>query len=229
VALIRSFLYTIFFYLGSIPLVIGAALSAIVGPPALWRASRLWAQYHYWCVRNILGIRVVVEGTFPTRDAIIAIKHEAALETIETLRLIDRPAVVMKAELFKIPVWGWVAERHGSIPVARETGSAALRRMLKAANAAMAAGRPIVIFPEGTRIPHGEAPPLRPGIAGLYKTLGVPIVPVALDSGQLWQRRRLIKRSGVVTIRIGEPIPNGLPRAEVEARVHAGINALNQS
>lgn len=227
-ALIRSLLYTIMFYLGSIPLVIGAALSAVVGPPALWRASRLWAQYHYWCVHNILGIRVVVEGTFPDHHAIIAIKHESALETIETLRLIDRPAVVMKAELFRIPIWGWVAERHGSIPVARETGSTALRRMLKAANAAVAAGRPIVIFPEGTRVAHGEAPHLRPGIAGLYKTLGVPIVPVALDSGRLWQRRRLVKHSGVVTVRIGEPIPNGLPRADVEARVHAGINALNQ-
>jgi 1-acyl-sn-glycerol-3-phosphate acyltransferase len=228
VALIRSLLYTLFFYVGGAPLIIWAALSAVIGPPALWRASRLWAQYHYWCVRNFLGIRVVVEGTFPTRDAIIAIKHEAALETIEILRLIDRPAVVMKAELFKIPVWGWVAERHGSIPVARETGSTALRRMLKAANAAIAKGRPIVIFPEGSRIAHGEAPATKPGIAGLYKTLAVPIIPVALDSGRLWKRRELIKRAGIVTIRIGDPIPNGLPRAEVEARVHAGINALNQ-
>jgi 1-acyl-sn-glycerol-3-phosphate acyltransferase len=228
VALIRSLLYTLIFYLGSIPLVTLAAIATFVSPRALWAASRRWAQFHYWCVRWLLGIKVVVDGEFPTRDAIIAIKHESALEAIETLRLIARPAVVMKAELFDIPLWGLAADRHGSIPVARETGSAALRRMLKAANDAIGQDRPIVIFPEGTRIAHGDSPPLRPGIAGLYKTLGVPIVPVALDSGRLWKRRSFVKRAGIVTIRIGAPIPTGLPRAEVERRVHEGINALNQ-
>lgn len=227
-ALIRSLLYTLAFYIGGAPLILWAALSALISPQALWASSRLWARYHYWCVRWLLGIRVNVRGEFPTRDAIIAIKHESALETIETLRLIDRPAVVMKAELFSIPVWGAVAKRHGSIPVARETGSAALRRMLKAANEAMAQLRPIVIFPEGSRVPHGESPPTKPGIAGLYKTLGVPVVPVALDSGRLWKRRSFIKRAGIVTVQIGDPIPTGLPRDEVERRVHAGINALNQ-
>lgn len=227
-ALIRSILFMLIFYLGSVPLVIAAALAALIGERALWNAARRWAQFHYLCVRYLLGIRVVVEGRFPAREAIIAMKHESALETIETLRLIDRPSVVMKAELFRIPVWGKVAERHGSIPVAREAGSAALRRMLKAANAALAQHRPIVIFPEGTRVPHGSAPSLRPGIAGLYKTLGVPIVPVAIDSGRLWPRRAFVKRPGVVTIRIGDAIPPGLPRDVVEQRVHAGINALNQ-
>ena len=217
-ALIRSLLYTLVFYLGSIPLVTLAAIATFVGPRALWAASRRWAQFHYWCVRRLLGIKVVVEGEFPTRDAIIAIKHESALETIETLRLIDRPAVVMKAELFQIPLWGRAADVHGSIPVARAAGATALRRMLKAANAAIAEGRPIVIF---------EQPPTKPGIAGLYKTLGVPVVPVALDSGRLWKRRSFVKRSGIVTIRIGDPIPTGLPREDVERRVHDGINALN--
>jgi 1-acyl-sn-glycerol-3-phosphate acyltransferase len=228
VALIRSLVFTLVFYLGSVLLVSWAAISAAISPPALWRASRLWARYHYWCVRWLLGIRVVVQGEFPKQGAIIAIKHESALETIETLRLIDRPAVVMKAELFNIPVWGKVAERHGSIPVARETGSAALRRMLKAANDAIAQDRPIVIFPEGSRIPHGECPPTKPGIAGLYKMLGVPIVPVALDSGRLWSRRSFVKRSGIVTIRVGDAIPSGLSRDDVERRVHTGINVLNQ-
>jgi 1-acyl-sn-glycerol-3-phosphate acyltransferase len=227
VALIRSLLYTLIFYLGSIPLVTLAAIATFVSPPALWAASRRWAQFHYWCVRWLLGIEVVVEGEFPKRDAIIAIKHESALETIETLRLIDRPAVVMKAELFQIPLWGRAANVHGSIPVARETGATALRRMLKAANAAVSEKRPIVIFPEGSRVPHGERPPTKPGIAGLYKTLGVPIVPVAIDSGRLWTRRSFVKRPGIVTIRIGAPIQIGMPREDVERLVHEGINALN--
>jgi 1-acyl-sn-glycerol-3-phosphate acyltransferase len=135
--------------------------------------------------------------------------------------------VVFKAELLRIPFWGTAALAHGVIPVARETGATALRRMLKAGRNAIAANRPVIIFPEGTRVPHGELAPLRPGVAGLYKALNLPVVPVAVDSGRVWQRHSFIKRSGVVTFKVGETIPTGLPRAEIEARIHAGINALN--
>jgi 1-acyl-sn-glycerol-3-phosphate acyltransferase len=226
ITIARSLLFTIIFYLGSVPLVSAAALSAIFGTPALITMSRLWARYHYLCVRWLLGIRVVVEGEFPT-TGIIAIKHESMLETVETLRLIDRPAVVFKAELIRIPIWGWVARRHGVIPVSREAGSAALRLMLKAARDAVAQGRPVVIFPEGTRVTPGACPALRPGIAGLYKALALPVTPVALNSGHLWPRQSFLKKSGTVTMRVGAAIPPGLGRDEIEARIHAAINSLN--
>jgi 1-acyl-sn-glycerol-3-phosphate acyltransferase len=225
----RSLLFTILFYIGSVPLVIIAVLSVPFGQNAVIASSRLWAQYHHLCVRWLLGIRTAVEGKFPTGAVIIAMKHEAMLETIEILRLIERPAVVFKAELLNIPLWGRAALSHGVIPVARETGSAALRRMLKAAREAIALNRPILIFPEGTRVAPGEQPPLRAGIAGLYKTLGVPVVPVAVNSGHLWPKRKFMKRSGVVTMRIGDPIPPGLGREEIEQRIHAAINVLNHA
>ena len=99
--------------------------------------------------------------------------------------------------------------------------------MLKAAREAVAANRPIVIFPEGTRVAPGERPELRPGVAGLYKTLGLPVYPVALNTGRLWPKGKFGKRRGVVTMKLGEPIPAGLPREEIEARIHAAINVLN--
>ena len=226
--LVRSILFTIIFYLGSVPVVIAAGLGALFGQEAVIAGSRRWAQYHYFCVRWLLGIRVEVEGRFPTGACIIAMKHESMLEAVEILRLIDRPATVFKAELIRIPVWGWVARRHGVIPISREAGSAALRMMLKAAREAAAADRPIVIFPEGTRVMPGERPALRPGIAGLYKTLGLPVYPVALNTGRLWPKGGFSKHAGVVTMRVGEPIPAGLSREEIEARIHAAINVLNQ-
>jgi 1-acyl-sn-glycerol-3-phosphate acyltransferase len=228
VTFLRSLLFNIIFYIGGIPLVIGAALSVPFGQSAVIASSRVWAQFHHLCVRWLLGIRTVVDGEFPTGAVIIAMKHEAMLETIEVLRLIERPAVVFKAELLNIPVWGRAALSHGVIPVARETGSAALRRMLKAAREAVTLDRPILIFPEGTRVAPGEQPPLRAGIAGLYKTLGLPVVPVAVNSGRLWPRRKFLKHSGVVTMRIGEPIPPGLGREEIETRIHTAINVLNR-
>src|SRR3546814_4872897 len=118
-------------------------------------------------------------------------------ETIEMLLLLDRPAIVMKRELADIPGWGWVARRYGIIPVDRKGGAAALRRMLRAAQVAIAEGRPIMIFPEGTRVAPGERPPLQPGFAGLYRSLGLPVVPVALDSGRIWQIGRASRRERV--------------------------------
>lgn len=226
-AFARSALFTLVFYGGSIPLVIAAALAMAFNQAAVIRHSRRWARFHYWCAHHILGIETRVEGALPQSGAIVAFKHESMYETIEVLRLLVRPAVVFKAELLAIPLWGRVARSHGVIPVAREAGSAALRQMLKAARAAATEQRPIVIFPEGTRVAHGARAPLRPGIAGLYKSLGLPIVPIALDSGRVWPRGRFIKHAGVVTLRVGEAIPPGLDRDEVERLVHEAINALN--
>jgi 1-acyl-sn-glycerol-3-phosphate acyltransferase len=227
VNLVRSLLYTLVFYLGSIPYVVASFLAIPFGQPAILGPPRAWAWFHYQCVRWLLGIRIVVDGELPQTGAIVAFKHESMLETIEVLRLFDRPAVVFKAELLKIPLWGSAALAHGVIPVARETGATALRRMLKAGRHAIGDGRPVIIFPEGTRVPHGDHAPLRPGIAGLYKALGIPIVPVAVDSGRVWPRKGFVKRPGIVTFRVGMPIPTGLARDDVETRVHAGINALN--
>jgi 1-acyl-sn-glycerol-3-phosphate acyltransferase len=98
--------------------------------------------------------------------------------------------------------------------------------MLAEAKELIAEGRPILIFPEGTRVPHGQAPELKSGIAGLYRLLNLPVVPIACDSGRLLPKKGL-KRPGIVTFRVGETIPPGLPREEIEARVHAAINALN--
>jgi 1-acyl-sn-glycerol-3-phosphate acyltransferase len=148
------------------------------------------------------------------------------VETIESLRFAERPVVVMKRELTQIPLFGWVTRRYGVIGVDREAGASALRTMLAEGKKAVAEGRPVAIFPEGTRVPHGQAPPLRPGFAGLYRALGLPVVPVAHDSGRLWGRG-FVKRAGVIHVRVGEVIPAGLKRDDIEAQVHAEINALN--
>jgi 1-acyl-sn-glycerol-3-phosphate acyltransferase len=122
--------------------------------------------------------------------------------------------------------WGHAARAHGSIGVDRDAGAAAMRRMIAEAKRAKASGRPIILFPEGTRVPHGEQPELRAGLAGLYKILGLPVVPVALNSGKVWPRG-FVKYPGVVTLKVGDEIPPGLPREDIEARVHKAINALN--
>lgn len=223
---LRSLLFLLVFYTGTL-LFVAAALAALpFGRTALRAVANQWARFHSGCARRILGISARVEGPVPKGGVLIAAKHESMFETLEMPVLFRNPAVVMKRELAQIPIWGWLAQRYGMIPIDREGGAAALRRLLKLAGEATAEGRPVVIFPEGTRVPHNEAPPLQPGFAGLYRALNLPIVPLALDSGRFWGRSLLGKRPGIVTFRFGEPIPPGLPRREAEARVHAAINAL---
>lgn len=227
-AALRSLLFALFFYGGTVPAVLLSFPISLFGTKAIRGWAHLWARYHRFCARFLLGVRTRVEGNPPRGACLVACKHQSMFETLEMILMLDEPATVLKRELSDIPLWGWVTWRYGVIPIDRKGGATALRGMMRAAEAAIAEGRPIAIFPEGTRVPVGEAPPLQPGFAGLYRVLKLPVVPVAVDSGRLWPRGRFIKRPGIVTMRFLEPIEPGLPRAEIEARVHAAINVLER-
>jgi 1-acyl-sn-glycerol-3-phosphate acyltransferase len=225
VAALRSLAFYVLFYGGSALLVVASVVAVIAQKRWLRRLVSQWGHWHLWCVEKVLGVQVVLEGTLPEGPVLIAVKHEAFFEAIDTPRLLTFPAVFAKQELFRIPGWGYSALVYGLIPVAREEGAKALRQMIATARERVEEGRPLVIFPEGTRVAHGTRPPLQAGFAGLYKLLRLPVVPIAVDSGATYHR--LIKRPGRITYKVGETIPAGLPRAEVEARVHQAINALN--
>jgi 1-acyl-sn-glycerol-3-phosphate acyltransferase len=223
---LRSLVFYAAFYLGSVYFVLASLVAIPLVPEERFRKiPNAWSHFHRWCVTHILGITVRTEGVRPEGPAFFAIKHESFFEAIDLATMLDEPVPYAKEELFRIPGWGRVARAYGGIAVAREAGAKGLRTMLVASRKHIDSGRQLAIFPEGTRMPHGTRPPLRAGFAGLYKLLGLPVVPVAVDSGPLYQR--LWKRRGTITIRFGEPIPPGLPREELEARVHAAINVLN--
>jgi len=224
---LRTLVFTIFFYGLSVVLVLLVPFVALLGSDALRSYAMAWVGLMAWSARWILGIRVQIEGEIPQGPAIFAGKHESLFEALELSRLLGSPATVMKRELAQIPLWGWAARRYGVIIVNRTANAAALRSMMKDAKAALAQGRSVLIFPEGTRVKPGEAPALRSGFAGLYRMLDLPVVPIAVRSGHVWPKHG-IKKPGVITFRFEPVIPPGLPRAEAEARVHAGINALNR-
>ena len=224
--LVRSLLYALIFYPGSVLYVLSGIAVLPLGRGPVRRVADGWTDFNRFCARFLLGIRTRIEGEVPSGAVLVACKHQSMFETTEMQCILDTPATVMKSELGRIPLWGRLTRAYGIIPVDRDGGGPALRKLLRSAGEAVAEGRPIVIFPEGTRVAPGERPPLEPGFAGLYRALNLPVIPVALDSGLIWPRRSFAKRPGVVTMRFGDPIPPGLPRKEAEARVHAAINAL---
>lgn len=224
-AVLRNLAYYAVFYTGSVLVTLAAFLTSRLDPRIFRACVHAWSGLQRWSVEHLLGSSVIIEGGPLDQPAIYAIKHESFFEAIDAPTLFRLPVVLAKAELFRIPGWGRAALTYGLIPVDRDAGAKALMAMMRSAKAAAAAGRPLVIFPEGTRVPHGERRALQSGFAGLYKALGLPVVPVAVDSGPSY--RGLIKPRRPITYRFGTPIPPGLPRAEAEALVLDAINALN--
>ena len=199
--------YAAFYFATLLHLAAGfAALAA--GAPVFGRVAQSWARWHRFLLKRLLRIGIELEGAPPPTGTLIAIKHESFFEAIDQPNLLDHPAVFAKAELLRIPLWGRVAAAYGVIPIERDQGAKALRRMIVAAREASANGRQLVIFPEGTRVPHGETPQLKAGFAGIYKMLRLPVVPVAVDSGPLY--RGMWKRPGTIHVRFRRDDPAGI-------------------
>ena len=223
--ILRNLLFYLAFYLGSFFYTSAAVIVAPFDRETLRRVVRGWSRYHRACARYLLGCKLRIEGAVSDKPVLYAFRHESFFEAIDMPAQFTNPSVFAKKELFDIPLWGRGAAAFGLVPVARSDGAKALMAMVRAAKELHREGRPLVIFPEGTRMPHGQRSELRSGFAGLYKLLGLPVVPVAVDSGPLYHR--FLKRRGTITYRFGEELPPGLPRAEIEARVEDAMNALN--
>jgi 1-acyl-sn-glycerol-3-phosphate acyltransferase len=233
---LRSAAFNLWFYAATAVL----ALSSLVvnlGPPTWTQGlARLWARTVLGGLEPLCGITVVVTGRehLPAEGAaLIASQHQSAFDTIVWLLLVPHTSYVLKKELMHIPLYGGVVRKLGMIAVDRSAGAAAIRALLRGADAAVAQGRQIVIFPEGTRAPPGTMLPLHPGIAALAARTGLPVIPVVTDSGSHWGRRAFRKQPGVIHVAIQPPLPAGLPRAELMARLAtlyaAGVQHVDNS
>lgn len=229
---VRSLLFVVLFYLWW-------TFVALAGLPFLllprrWLVGplRFQARVVVFLLRLTTGIRVEFRGLEhrPTGAAVIGAKHQCMFDTIAPLTVLPDGAYVMRDSLLKIPFYGWLSAKAEMIPIDRQGHAGALRRMLAAAKAAIAKDRQVVIFPEGTRLPVGATGVYKPGVAALYKALGVPCVPLATNSGAHWPPHGLIRRPGLIVYEFLEPIPPGLDRREfmrlLEERVEAGSKAL---
>lgn len=229
---VRSILYNIYMF-GSLTLFLMGAVFMIPGPVRpLERAMVWWTHVARKGLKAIVGLDHEVRGreNLPEGPIILASKHQSAWDTMAFLWLFERPVYIVKKELLSIPFWGWCARRSGHIPVDRAGGASALKQMVRDSLAALAAGREIIIFPEGTRTAPGMRRAYHPGIAALYSQAGVPVVPVALNSGMFWGRRSFEKRPGRIVLEFLPAIPPGLDRkafvAELQARIETASDRL---
>ena len=223
--IIRSLLFNVLFYVNLILfLVLG---SPFFFTPRIWsiRALQVWARSSLWLLRVVAGIGMELRGRehIPQGPALIAGKHQSFWETFAILPWLDDPAMVLKKELVYIPWFGWFARKFRMIAVERSAGSAALRNLVRQAEACIADGRQVVIMPEGTRRAPDDPPAYKPGAAALYATLGVPCVPFALNSGLFWPRRKFLRHPGTIVLEFLPPIPPGLPRKAFQVALEGSI------
>lgn len=235
-AALRSLLFNLLFFTFT------AAGAVLLSPTLLLRPSvalglvRWWSRQVLVLLRVVAGITVRVTGREHLPDggpALIAAKHQSAFDTIVWLSLLPKPAYVLKAELLLMPFYGWFSRRAGMIGVDRGAGAAAMRSLIRGAEKALAEGRQVVIFPQGTRVAarRGTAAthPYQPGVFALYARSGLPVIPVATDSGLCWPRRAFLKRPGVITVAILSPIAPGLPRPGFAAALADAIETASDS
>lgn len=229
---IRLVLFQIYFWSWS-------TLINIVWLPALAlpritvvRGMEIWAAVSFWGLKHIIGLEYEIRGreNLPAGAAVFAFKHMSMWETIAQHILLRDPATVMKRELLRVPGYGWYAQKCEMIVIDRDGHASALRNLIRSARERIAAGRPIVIFPEGTRKLPGEAPDYKPGVAALYSSLDAPCVPVALNSGLFWARKGTKPRAGRIVVEILPAIAPGLSRAafmtELQERIEAATSRL---
>ncbi len=221
---VRSALYNLYFWTVTAVMAIASLPIRFFLPDAALAYGKLWVRILLGGLPPLAGIRIAVTGreNLPeTGPALIASQHQSAFDTLVWLTLVPRPAYVLKRELLKLPFFGPMVRPAGQIPIDRAGGASAVRSLLAEADRALAAGRQIIIFPEGTRVAPGKVGPLAPGIAALATHTGLPVIPVATDSGRLWARRGFFRRPGTIRIAIRPPLPPRLPRQELLARLRA--------
>ncbi len=229
---IRSVIFNIFLYFWMFVPTFAMLWIILLPDRQFFACVRWWQCQVERMERLILGLRYEVIGreNIPEGPCIIASKHQSAWETLRLNVLFDAPAIVLKQELVKVPIWGWYGWRCGMIPVDRSASVKALQRMMKAANKAIAKGRKIFIFPQGTRVLPGVKTPYKSGTAALYKQLNLPVVPMAVNSGLFWPKGAFIKKPGTITIEFLPPIPAGLSRAqfmrEIEEKIETASDRL---
>ena len=227
---LRSLAFNVAFYLWSVGLTLATLpFYFFLSQDKAMNVVRLWTSGMSWLLRTIAGTTYQVRGldNLPPGGALIACKHQSAWETLALVPILPNPTYVMKAELGRIPVFGAYTKKAGMIRIDRRGRTTALRALAERARSEIAKGRQVVMFPEGTRRPPGAPPDFQSGIALLYKTLGVPIIPAALNSGLYWPRHKLTIHPGTIILEFLPPIPAGLDSRTFLDRLQSAIETAS--
>jgi 1-acyl-sn-glycerol-3-phosphate acyltransferase len=227
---VRSLLFNAAFYaVTAMFLILPLPVYFILPQAFAMGVVRNWGRAGIWLLGALAGTRLEIRGrdNIPAGATIVAAKHQSMFETFALAPQFPNPAFVVKSELKWVPIFGQYMVKAGMIIVDRSAGISALRHLAARGRSEIAKGRDIVIFPEGTRRPPGAPPDYHPGVAHLYRALGVPVVPVALNSGLFWPRRKFLRYPGTIVMEFLPAIPPGLDARRFMERLQRDIEGAS--
>ncbi|MCO5090784.1 1-acyl-sn-glycerol-3-phosphate acyltransferase [Bosea sp. (in: a-proteobacteria)] len=228
---LRSLAFNVLFYANLVLWLILAVLPSLILPKRVLLAVAIaWSHSSLWLLRVVAGTRCEITGVenIPEGGLMVAAKHQSFLETFALVTVFRNPVFILKRELTWIPLFGWGLTKLGMIPVDRGARARALADVTRRAKVELGQnGRQLLIFPEGTRRAPGAPPAYKFGVAHLYAELGVPCLPVALNSGLFWPRRKFLRRPGTVRIAILPPIAPGLDKVAFQELLQERIESAS--
>jgi len=225
VLVLRSVAFNILFNLNLLAHVIVAIPTFALPRRAFMAIARSWGRTTNWLLGAVTDTKVEYRGVgkIPSGPLLVAAKHQSVWETAALLPLFEDPAYIFKRELMWIPILGWYAWKTDMIPVDRNARGGALAGMIARVRDELARGRQVIIFPEGTRTAPGAPPAYKIGVTRLYEAANVPCLPIALNSGLFWPRRKFMRHPGTIRLEVLDPIPAGLDAETFAARLQRDI------
>ncbi|MGC6518369.1 MAG: lysophospholipid acyltransferase family protein [Candidatus Puniceispirillaceae bacterium] len=222
--ILRSLLFNIFFYAGTVFIAVGLSPLLLLPRPVAIALGRFWGYYTNLCLRIFVGISHEMRGDMHlSRQVIYAAKHQSAWETMTLCWRLNGPVIILKKELSRLPFVGWFMLRSGAIAVDRKAGMKALKSLRKEAISAQKSGRSLQIYPQGTRVQPGQSADYQVGIYAIYDATNLPVIPIALNSGHYWGPRAFLKKPGTIAVSFLPEIEPGLSRKEFMSRLENAI------
>ena len=217
-SLLRSLLFNLFFYLGVVVVFLIALPALILPAKVTLLFGKLLGHYTVFVVRFFLNTKVEFKGieNIPSSEKyFVASAHQSIFETFALQSVLDYPVFILKKELLKIPLFGLYLKKIKSIEIVRNTTTKEnINFFDKVANIIKSEKRPLLIFPQGTRVKVNDTVPFKKGVGRIYEALNIACVPVALNSGKVWPKNGMIKYPGKITVSFLKPIEPGLNRDE---------------
>jgi len=214
--MLRSIFFKIFFFSGIIFICLIFLPALILPQKVTLFGGKIMGYWSLICLRIFLSVKIKVvgkENIIKGEKFFIACSHQSMFETFFLQTIFNAPIFILKKELLKIPFFGWCLKKIGAIDIIRETATKEnLSFFDKILNKTSKSKRPLLIFPQGTRVPYKDRPPFKKGVARIYDTLKLPCIPVALNTGKVWPKNSFNKYPGKITISFLDPIDPGLEK-----------------
>ena len=233
--LVRSLIFNLFLYTGIVSVFIIALPTLFLPPKFTLFFGKFLGHYVIFILKIFLNTKVEFKGenNIPkTEKYFVASAHQSMFETFALQAVLDYPVFILKKELLRIPLFGLYLKKIKSIEIVRDTTTKDnLNFFDKVAEIVKNENRPLLIFPQGTRIKTGERVPFKKGVGRIYEALNISCVPIALNSGKIWPKAGILKYPGKITISFLEPIKPGLKRDDfiknLENRIYDEINNIS--